>query len=253
MKWRSVRFIAPAVGLVIIVALTAALTLEVSRRGVAHDASSATSDLSMSPYVFTKTVIDALGLVEAARSSTTEIDDSADLYTTVGQFLLEARRTSMQLDRAAGMMDTFASSSDPRISASAENLRATFANLSAHIEAMAVAQENLLQAETNDDLVAFMSTNSKVLAAIDSTWKALPIATAGLTYALIDTEEVSDGHFGYLRITSAERAQLIVQLETMFGRQIEGGLQTGQHAVVASAALLREFLLKEWRAADEHP
>lgn len=65
---------------------------------------------------------------------------------------------------------------------------------------------------------------------------------------LIDVKEDSQGHASHLIITKAERQNLIDKLNTAFGSKLD---QKNQNDIVSSASVLRAYLLKDFKSADE--
>lgn len=65
---------------------------------------------------------------------------------------------------------------------------------------------------------------------------------------LIDKEPDKDGHMSHLIITKEERQKLIDYIELSFGSSLNN---ENKNWTVASAALLREYLLKDFKCKDE--
>ena len=78
----------------------------------------------------------------------------------------------------------------------------------------------------------------------------LVYATAAACYALTDTSREVDGKLSYLAITTAQRNELIEELERRFGQSVKQGMVAGQHATEAAPAALWDVLNQPWKPAD---
>jgi hypothetical protein len=96
-----------------------------------------------------------------------------------------------------------------------------------------------------DKMVAEMPQLRAFLESMDETlFKATPLVFA----VLIDQREDSKHHVSHLLITKAERLELLHYLAAAFGQKLE---EEKPNYVVSSALLLKEFLSKDYKCADE--
>ena len=74
-------------------------------------------------------------------------------------------------------------------------------------------------------------------------------ATPGVFATLINTTKTdSKGHVSHLIITKAEKQELLTKLNDSFGAKLD---QKNQNYIVSSATLLRDYLHKDFKCADE--
>jgi hypothetical protein len=78
--------------------------------------------------------------------------------------------------------------------------------------------------------------------------QALFEATPSVFATLIDKKEDSKGHASHLIITKEEKAGLISKLEDSFGAQLD---QKNPNHTVGAASVLRDYLKKDFKCADE--
>ena len=65
---------------------------------------------------------------------------------------------------------------------------------------------------------------------------------------LIDEKPDSEGHMSHLNITKAERQKLIDNIDGSFGESLD---KDNKSWVVSSAALLKTYLMKDYKCRDE--
>lgn len=66
---------------------------------------------------------------------------------------------------------------------------------------------------------------------------------------LIDEKPDSEGHMSHLIITKAEKQKLITDIDLMFGESLD---KENKNWTVSSAALLKGYLLKDYKCKDEY-
>jgi hypothetical protein len=65
---------------------------------------------------------------------------------------------------------------------------------------------------------------------------------------LIDEKPDSEGHMSHLKITKAQRQKLINDIDGLFGDSLD---KENKNWTVSSAALLKAYLLKDYKCIDE--
>ena len=65
---------------------------------------------------------------------------------------------------------------------------------------------------------------------------------------LIDEKPDSKGHMSHLNITKAQRQKLIENINVLFGESLD---KQNKNWTVSSAALLKSYLLKDYKCIDE--
>jgi hypothetical protein len=65
---------------------------------------------------------------------------------------------------------------------------------------------------------------------------------------LIDEKPDSEGHMSHLSITKAQRQTLIDNINYLFGESLD---KQNKNWTVSSAALLKSYLLKDYKCIDE--
>jgi hypothetical protein len=88
----------------------------------------------------------------------------------------------------------------------------------------------------------------KIRADLDYIDQALFEAVPGIFATLIDAKADSQGHTSHLIITKAERQDLIEKLDTDFGSKLD---EKNQNYGVTAASVLKAYLLKDFKSADE--
>jgi hypothetical protein len=98
------------------------------------------------------------------------------------------------------------------------------------------------------DYDQFAAEMPKLRANLDFIDQALFEAIPSIFATLIDTKADSQGHTSHLIITKAERESLIQKLDTAFGSKMD---QKSQNYGVSAASVLKAYLLKDFKSADE--
>jgi hypothetical protein len=107
----------------------------------------------------------------------------------------------------------------------------------------------LLEAKTTNDINKLVSPASEVAADTDEAWRMLPTLTVALAQTLVDRSRTVGGKLPYLRVTAAERRELIATIRRTFPAATVKP-QAG-HAVDVSVSLLLGFLQQPWKGSDE--
>jgi len=103
----------------------------------------------------------------------------------------------------------------------------------------------------NIDLGKMMNEVSQITASQEYISETLFQVTALAVAVLIDQKPDREGHLSYLSIASAERKDLINDLDIAFGVDIKDGPKSGQNYTLASAALMRKLLAGDHKSSDE--
>jgi hypothetical protein len=128
-----------------------------------------------------------------------------------------------------------------------EAYRTTVTGLRQGIEKAFVLDQKLVALDSQADLAKVMADTAELGAEMDAAWKFL--ATLVLTYALVDRDRTTDGRLQHLRITSAQRRQLISTIRKRFPTA-GNELLAGQHPVEGSVALLTKALDGPHKSSD---
>ncbi len=88
----------------------------------------------------------------------------------------------------------------------------------------------------------------KLRAELEFIDQALFEATPSVFATLIDMKEDSKGHASHLIITKEQKAGLIEKLNDSFGAKLD---QKNQNYMVSAASVLRDYLNKDFKCADE--
>jgi hypothetical protein len=88
----------------------------------------------------------------------------------------------------------------------------------------------------------------QIRAQLDFIDQSLFEATAGVFATLIDMKADSKGHASHLIITKEEKATLISKLDDSFGAKLD---QKNQNYTVSAAIVLKGYLNKDFKCADE--
>lgn len=88
----------------------------------------------------------------------------------------------------------------------------------------------------------------QIRAKLDYIDQSLFQATPAVFATLIDMKADSKGHANHLIITKEEKADLISELDTAFGKKLE---EKDQNYIVSSASVLKGYLNKDFKCADE--
>ena len=190
-------------------------------------------------------LIDGLSVLDEANSRLTDTDasDSAegDLLERVTNFSLAMGHVR----RASQLVEPFRGHEQRFVAVGAEHFSVV---CDALIRSMAGALTTIAKflstpPERRDpQLASFVGELSNWTAQSDEAWRALPVAVASVSDALVDNDRLQDGGVRYLSISSAERAALSDKLQLLFGDGVTEGIRGHMPAPDASARLFWALL-----------
>jgi hypothetical protein len=108
--------------------------------------------------------------------------------------------------------------------------------------------ELLVGPQPNVDYGKVAAEAPKINAELEFIDEALFKATPLVFAALIDQRPDSENHLSHLVITRAERDRLVHELTLAFGQKMG---QANQNYTVSSASVLKEYLTKDYKCADD--
>lgn len=155
-----------------------------------------------------------------------------------------------KLERANSAVQRFSNSDNKMIGIAAHEFSIAYDQLIAALNQSIQSEEKLLSVSSGQESGALLNETSKWAAEADEAWKLLVYATVATCHTLTDNTRLVDGKLPYLTITTAERNELLVELEQQFGESIKGGIAAGQHATEAAPAALRDMLNRPWKPSD---
>jgi hypothetical protein len=88
----------------------------------------------------------------------------------------------------------------------------------------------------------------QIRATLDAVDQAIFKATPLIFATLIDLRPDSENHVSHLIVTQAERKRLISAIDTHFGSKLD---QKDQNYTVSAASVLKAYLLKDFKSADD--
>lgn len=232
---------------VFLMALTASTFL--LRSSVAQ---SAERGRPVNPYEFSEAVIRSLALATDAQRvlQIPPLSDNVD-EAVVGMTTL--RIAVKKLEQANAVIQRFSKSDDGTIAASVLAFDIGYRQLIDALNGAIRVEEKMLTVSSKQEQAALLSETSKWLAEAYEAWRLLPNATALASHALADNKRLVDGKLPYLRITAAEKAQLLEELEQYFGESVkitETHEPNSLSAPVTAAALLWGMLNQPWKPSD---
>lgn len=174
-----------------------------------------------SPYAFAHAVIDSLAYAADARQTLRSIEDKGDATANALHSMTNARIAIGKLERAKGRLEHFSGSTDGTIRTASQGFCMAYDQLIDALNHSIKSEERLMMAQGQHELAAIVSDTSKYLAQADEAWKLLVYATAAASHALTDNEREENGKLRYLKITTAQRADLVDGLERFFGPQLK--------------------------------
>jgi hypothetical protein len=124
----------------------------------------------------------------------------------------------------------------------------TFKGLENGCDRATVLQQAMLRAKDQDDIAKLVAEGSAIAADFDAAWRLLPQGIIALSYALVDTERLTNGKLQHLRLSSVERAALVSRITREYPNAARGG---GGHAIDVSASVLLKFLKGAHNSSDQ--
>lgn len=203
---------------------------------------------------FAEAVVRSLGSASDARKALAEAETKDSPAATSLNAMTAHRRAIAKLRFADSLLEPYSHSRRQMVSETTAGTRKIYAVLVTAFEGGLRLQASLVDMKPGDPLGPILSEASKYTALAEQAWKDLPVAaTAGLTYALVDTDRTTaDGRVGFLLITERERADLLKTIEVLFGERVASGKHAaGLFAPEGSASLLARFLRQPWRTSDQ--
>lgn len=197
---------------------------------------------------FAQAALDALVMAASARDALSVNADKGDSATTF-ETMTAKRLAINRLESGRGLFVTDRKSDDADVKDVAETFDRVFEHLQDLFRRGIELDQSLLEARTEGDINKLVSPMSEWAANVDEAWRMLPTLTIALAHTLVDASRVVGDKHPYLRMTAAERRDLIARVKKMFTAATakpEGG-----HAVDVSASLLLGFLQQPWKGSDE--
>lgn len=190
------------------------------------------------PAAYVRAVIRALAIASDAMTEAhppTADDATARTHAFIARF----ERLQGEYKCAAAQVRLYALSENAEVAASAQSLTFIFTAVGELSGKTAGAHRKYLDGTVDDmRLVAFLNKGSEIG---DGLWKMMPEATIGACRSLMASPD-------RLRLTEAERNEILALLRETFGAEVEEGVQVGQPVVVTTAAALYQFLGKDgWK------
>jgi hypothetical protein len=199
------------------------------------------------PNDYVRALVDSYGLAQSALSRTSKETDRTTNHTTFDQIdLLKLAKTDYEC--AAEAVNGFRKSKDEAIKASAEGAHLVYSALKQLNESGISELQKLAALNPKKvDVPAIVERLSDIDAKTNEVWRTLAEATTAATHALVQKDE----RLSTLKLTSNQRQTISDELVGKFGDEIKGGLRVGQIPLIASAALLYQFVEdKNWKSSD---
>lgn len=117
-----------------------------------------------------------------------------------------------------------------------------------HQKMIDISREFLVGPKPNVDYLVLLQKCRQFRASLDYIDKTLFESTTMIFAILIDQRPHSNNHLNHLVITKAEREKLVHDLTVAFGEKLE---QKNQNYIVSSASVLKAYLLKDYKCADD--
>jgi hypothetical protein len=212
----------------------------------------ATGQQRNEPLRFGEDVIRSLASVRDARTALGAIEFGSEPIADSLNAMTAYRRAIANLRSADLILAPYTRSSAELIAETATATRTIYAMLTEAFEGGLRAQEKLVDMKPGQSPGSSLREASKFTAMAEEGWAKLPIAAAGLSHVLVDRDRTTaEGKLGFLVITDRERADLIGQIDLLFGAKVAAGDGVGQSYPDASAALLARFLRQPWRGSNQ--
>ena len=200
--------------------------------------------------VYTGTFIDALSYGKQATQRLNDASCGGSDLESVTRTLITLDRVAKDFDCASSLMaaeENYAINDSSELGASVQDLARRSAQLAKHAY-LGLAEGTRSHAELTEQILGGQvqmnqvpGKTAKILSRIDDDWRTIFSMTPAVTHVLVDTQPDAAGRLSRLRITAAQRRDLIKRLDTAFGEDARKKAGN-QNAVDATAALLRQFL-----------
>ena len=214
---------------------------------------SASEEKDTSHYDIVAEYIRSLGAIyRIQQTAEKEFQDDNDTITSRMMATVRSS-TRMKLELNASISALQRMKLKKTFTACAELLPMTIQNYKAKIElhdAVIKIAETIMNPSPNDDinygnLASRISEIRVTLEYIDeSIFQLMPLVFA----LLIDEKPDSEGHMSHLNITTAQKQKLIDDINVKFGESLD---KSNKNWTVSAAALLKTYLLKDFKCVDE--
>lgn len=196
------------------------------------------------PYRFVYRFIESLSIANEAANTAGDPKS----MTSFPLMLLAFNQAAAGYDCAARIGSEFVGSNDDLIKRSSQFAHTLYGAQAALHRRMAEIIAKAMDARETGNIT---NTLAQVIVKSNEVHKDA-LALGGLVaHVLVDRQRVENDRLPYLRITGRERDTLIALLRRQFGPPVHERMQAGQHALVATAAMLHHWLSKEgYRPSD---
>ncbi len=206
------------------------------------------------PFDFSKSIIRSLHFAKEAEDKLKSIYTLQEQPNAGVKATADIKGVMDSLKAAEYEMKPYLLSGNENMKRSAQQFQASYILLMQGIQrdssnpqqvaAVPPAQKPIPATNQTDLIGASVPTPARAPSIANQPWKLLAYATLTATYALVDQKREDNGRRIYLTITSFERAQLLNELRTSFGENIQQGVKVGQSGAEAAPALFWAFLVQ---------
>ncbi|QSH39355.1 hypothetical protein JXR01_03605 [Candidatus Kaiserbacteria bacterium] len=162
-------------------------------------------------------------------------DETMEAFSTL---LYDLGEIISAVDNAAIELGGYRDSTSENVALHSDAVVVGYKSLGLLYEEYRVAHEELLRSTTEQGVATYTISTSRILSGINNTLKTFPQLSMFLVPALLKEENGEE--------LNAQLSNALVQrLEALFGDEIIEGMAAGQHAFVASGAIVRQLLLGE--------
>ena len=177
--------------------------------------------------------------------------DYKDTESMAIDLLSESRLAVRRLEQAKNLFEKYLSSKNELVRETAEALIKTYAIKIAVENRLLEANEKLVASYGKNDKGEGLIERSKIQADGETAWEMMINGCAFVTHCLVDQKPDKNGNLSYLVLTSAERKELIKELDSIYGKSIKNGMQAGQTKFEVCGAGLRAVLAGDHKSADQ--
>jgi len=205
-------------------------------------------------YEFAKSYINGLTLlvinqekaeVEALRN------DTSDAGTGFIRMFSELRQSIQRLKNAKVYIEPYLNSQNKYIKEAAAVIMITYDYKIKVSDQMLKLYEDMVSKPQEFDEGKFVVGSGKLDADNEEAWNLLNNCSVLMTYCLVDPKPDKNGKLSYLLITSAERKDLIKDIDNLYGDSVKNGLKVGQNKLQVCGSLIKQVLIGEHKSADE--